>query len=40
LASSDRGAHLGARARVRAAYETQVAAGQTLNRHGFDAASL
>jgi hypothetical protein len=29
LASSDRGAHLGARTRVRAAYETQVAAGQT-----------
>ena len=29
LASSDRGAHLGARARVRAAYETRVAAGQT-----------
>jgi hypothetical protein len=29
LASSDRGAQVGARARVRAAYETQVAAGQT-----------
>ncbi len=28
-ASPDRGGHLGARARVRAAYETQVAAGQT-----------
>ena len=29
LARSDRGAQVGARARVRAAYETQVAAGQT-----------
>ena len=29
LASSDRGAQVGARARVRASYETQVAAGQT-----------